>query len=265
MADRRPSDSNIDWLPWYEQLKMHRRLQSKHSKPDPKKRASTLKSLLEFAPVTGEAASAIHAMDANKRAADDLQSGDYWGALSNYGDMALGLLGAVPLLGMAGRAGNKMAKGIKAYHGSPHDFDKFDRAKLGEDEPGFFFTTDPDVAEGYAYKDGKRGKVYEVEIDPKFYEEHDWQGQRWEPEVHDMLWDEFDSYSGDYGTQGVVVKNISDTAGGSHLVKPKVADNYVAFNPDAVKIVRKYGIPAAIAMGLISASDAEALQSQGFE
>lgn len=155
MPVNRPSDSDISWLPWYEQLKMRRRLQSRYSEPDPARRASTLKSLLEFAPVTGEASAARDALSANKRAATSLQEGDFWGALSNYGDMALAGLGAIPLMGMAGRA---TRKGIKAYHGSPHDFDQFQMDRIGTGEGaqayghGMYLAESEDVAKQYRDK-----------------------------------------------------------------------------------------------------------------
>lgn len=159
MPDNRPSDSDLTWLPWYEQLKMRRRLQSRHSEPDPARRASTLKSLLEFAPVTGEASAARDALSANERAATNLQEGDFWGALSNYGDMALAGLGAIPLMGMAGRA---TRKGVRAYHGSPHDFEQFQMDKIGTGEGhqayghGMYFAEEPSVARKYRDQETQR-------------------------------------------------------------------------------------------------------------
>lgn len=49
-------------------------------------------------------------------------------------------------------------RGIRAYHGSPHDFDKFDVSKAGAttDEGqlgrGLYFSTDPRVAEAFPHK-----------------------------------------------------------------------------------------------------------------
>jgi hypothetical protein len=60
----------------------------------------------------------------------------------------------------AGRAG----KSIRAYHGSPYDFDaiNFDKLQNGMFGPGFHTTADlPFVEQNYR----RRGKVYEVEID----------------------------------------------------------------------------------------------------
>jgi hypothetical protein len=64
------------------------------------------------------------------------------------GLMTLGA-GAVP----AGR--NEMRMGIKAYHGSPHDFDQFSMSKIGTGEGaqayghGLYFAGNEDVARGY--------------------------------------------------------------------------------------------------------------------
>ncbi len=50
---------------------------------------------------------------------------------------------------------NALGAGIKAYHGSPYDFDKFDASKIGTGEGaqayghGLYFAESPDVAKGY--------------------------------------------------------------------------------------------------------------------
>ena len=80
-----------------------------------------------------------------------------------YGDM-LAPLGVTAMtapfmprnaLGSAGgklAAGSGEPQGVRAYHGSPHDFDKFDAAKIGDGEGtqlqgyGFNFTTDANLA-----------------------------------------------------------------------------------------------------------------------
>ena len=64
----------------------------------------------------------------------------------------------VPSAGKAGGAVAKViekVKGIKAYHGSPHDFDKFSMEKIGTGEGaqayghGLYMAEAPDVARGY--------------------------------------------------------------------------------------------------------------------
>jgi hypothetical protein len=62
-----------------------------------------------------------------------------------------GVMGAVPEGAMGSAAGGK----IKAYHGSPHDFDKFDMKKIGTGEGvqayghGLYFAENPAVAGEY--------------------------------------------------------------------------------------------------------------------
>lgn len=73
---------------------------------------------------------------------------------------------------------NSTGMGIRAYHGSPHDFDRFDIGKIGTGEGaqvqgrGLYFAENPAVAQ--SYKDnlgGGAGKMYEVDInaDPKAF------------------------------------------------------------------------------------------------
>lgn len=50
--------------------------------------------------------------------------------------------------------------GIIAYHGSAHDFDRFDSSKLHPDEAGHFFTQDEKLASDYADP-----HMYQVHID----------------------------------------------------------------------------------------------------
>lgn len=63
----------------------------------------------------------------------------------NIEDAALGFVAPTNLVG----------KGIRAYHGSPHDFDKFDISKIGTGEGaqayghGLYFAENPAVAEAY--------------------------------------------------------------------------------------------------------------------
>ena len=77
------------------------------------------------------------------------------------GLMTLGA-GAMP----AGR--NEMRMGIKAYHGSPHDFDRFDMSKIGTGEGaqayghGLYFAEKEGIAQGY--RDALSGKIGNVPV-----------------------------------------------------------------------------------------------------
>lgn len=85
----------------------------------------------------------------------------------NYGTAAAGLglaaLGLVPGVGDVAAKGVK--KGIRAFHGSPHDFDRFDMSKIGTGEGaqayghGLYFAESEGVARSYrdALSSGRRG------------------------------------------------------------------------------------------------------------
>jgi hypothetical protein len=67
-------------------------------------------------------------------------------------DFAFGAaLGLIPM----SRGLKPVQKGIRAYHGSPHDFDRFDMSKIGTGEGaqayghGLYFAENPKVAEAY--------------------------------------------------------------------------------------------------------------------
>ncbi len=79
--------------------------------------------------------------------------------LSRIGDMAgMVTLGA----GAMPAAEGELGMGIRAYHGSPHDFDAFDMSKIGTGEGaqvyghGLYFAENPDVAAGYRDKLSKQ-------------------------------------------------------------------------------------------------------------
>lgn len=81
--------------------------------------------------------------------------------LSIYGGNALNPAAAIPknsvgvLAGRKALDGAKAPKGITAYHGSPHDFDKFDLSKIGTGEGaqayghGLYFAENEGVAKSY--------------------------------------------------------------------------------------------------------------------
>jgi hypothetical protein len=89
------------------------------------------------------------------------------GKLQHYGDAyydagpatqaALGTIGAPAAAGGVplGALGSGVGKGIRAYHGSPHDFERFDLSKIGTGEGaqayghGLYFAENPAVAKEY--------------------------------------------------------------------------------------------------------------------
>jgi hypothetical protein len=105
--------------------------------------AEKLTGLLEYTPVLGDAMTGAEAVD-------EYNAGNYGtaGLLA-----AATAVGAVPVVGDAASKGIK--KGIRAYHGSPHDFDRFDISKIGTGEGaqayghGLYFAESEGVAKSY--------------------------------------------------------------------------------------------------------------------
>lgn len=113
--------------------------------------ANKIASLLDMITMTGSEEPLVQARGAAGR-------GDYGRAAF---EGALGILSAIP---GAGKVGSKVAReaaeaaaerGIIAYHGSPHSFDRFDMSKIGTGEGaqsyghGLYFAEAEDVAKSY--------------------------------------------------------------------------------------------------------------------
>lgn len=104
----------------------------------------------------------------------------------DMGDLAMSAFGVPGKLGRAAKAAavgayalepeeaeagviGKALKGIRAYHGSPHRFDRFDLSKIGTGEGaqeyghGLYFADTEKVAKSYA-EDAPKGNMYEVNI-----------------------------------------------------------------------------------------------------
>jgi hypothetical protein len=100
-------------------------------------------AVMDFIPGVGEVLGVNDAMN-------DFNAGNYGMAAAGLG---LTAVGAVPGVGDAAAAGVK--KGIKAYHGSPHSFDRFSMDKIGTGEGaqayghGLYFAESEDVARSY--------------------------------------------------------------------------------------------------------------------
>ncbi len=94
------------------------------------------------------------AVDSSGEIMGGLLSGDLGKAGSGAAGMALAAAGLIPG-GRAARIASKEAAPIRAYHGSPHDFDRFDMSKIGTGEGaqayghGLYFAENEDVARGY--------------------------------------------------------------------------------------------------------------------
>jgi hypothetical protein len=169
-------------------------------------------------------------------------------------------------------------KYIRAYHGSPYDFDRFDASKIGTGEGaashghGFYLTKDSDLAEYYR---PKGGRVYEVEIPRRQDELLDWNAPvlQQPPLIQDAIREllhrdavhlkggkAYDQIARHYGD------NLSDSRASDLLFERGIfgntflgarqtdgsrARNYVMFpsTEDSIRILRKYGIMAPVAAG----------------
>lgn len=122
-------------------------LGSRFEAKEPSTTRKIVNTVASVLPGTGEGMSAGQAIiDASK---------------GNFGAAALSAAGAIPLVGKVGKAAGKARRGIEAWHGSPHKFDRFDVARLGTGEgaqqygQGLYFADELDVAKSYAPRNEK--------------------------------------------------------------------------------------------------------------
>jgi hypothetical protein len=193
------------------------------------------------------------------------------------------------LRGIAGQAPE--AKYIRAYHGSPYDFDRFEASKIGSGEGrashghGYYLTKANDLAEYYR---PKGGRVYEVEIPRRQDELLDWgtpvlqQPQQIQDAIRELLDREavylkggkaYDQIAKHYG-DGLSDSRASDllfergifgnTFLGARQADGMRARNYVMFpgTEDSIRILRKYGIMAPIAASAASAGGQQQAEVQ---
>ena len=86
--------------------------------------------------------------------------------------LVFGGLGAGASMAPRGALASGAARPIRAYHGSPHDFERFDASKIGTGEGvqsfghGLYFADNPAVAEEYRrmLSRGQPGHAYEVNL-----------------------------------------------------------------------------------------------------
>lgn len=150
-------------------------------------------------------------LDAARAPVPDAPTGTKWS--SNVD--ALNATSLAPMAGVAGRAAGAIPRGavasggsdvaarlieqptgFRAYHGSPHDFDRFDLSKIGTGEGaqaygnGLYFAEAEDVARMYRDKLSKgRGRMYEVNIkaDPDRFLDWDRPFAEQSPAVQDAM------------------------------------------------------------------------------
>ena len=185
---------------------------------------------------------------------------------------------ALPVTGSVRRM--LAAKPLRVYHGSPHDFEKFDVSRIGTGEGpqayghGLYFAENPAVAAEYAPRGGMPGRqgIYEVNLhaDPEQF--LDWdvplsqQGER----VRHILETSRPEWSSRIGQQttdptaGKIVQALRREGDPEHVFRQggipgiryldqgsratgKGTRNYVVFDDSIIEILKKYGLlPAAV-------------------
>lgn len=144
---------------------------------------------------------------------------------SDAANAAIGM--AAPLKGPIGFGEAAVPKGITAYHGSPHDFEKFDISKIGTGEGaqayghGLYFAENPKVAEGYQDALSHPARV-RMDQTPLPYIE----GQLFEPRNHEIMQIAQSSRDPD-----VVASKLKD------YIKRSGDDNPYSHNEDAQHII----------------------------
>lgn len=103
-------------------------------------------------------------VQASGETANAAMQGRGWDAAGGVANMLTAAAGILP----GGRLltkGAKAANPIRAYHGSPHDFDRFDMSKIGTGEGaqayghGLYFAENPAVAEAYKGASASAGRA----------------------------------------------------------------------------------------------------------
>jgi hypothetical protein len=175
------------------------------------------------------------------------------------------LSAGVPMLGglKAARAATA-AKPIKAYHGSPHDFDAMSLAKAGTttDEGllgrGLYLSTDKAVAARSPHK-------YEAEVS-----------------LENPLRVDFPKWTADKKRITTDALGLSPTASAEEMRTAAIAKGHdgvvldyspvgynqkeiAVFDEKLISIVKKYGIAGAVSAGLIDQAQANQLHEQGYQ
>lgn len=129
---------------------------------------------------------------------------------------------------------------LVVYHGTGADIEAFDPAKRGSStrEPdarrGFFFSSNPDIANEYAMEFRKGGaNVVPAYLSLQNPYEIDHKGGDYDPDA----FNEYINAAEDGGHDGVIIRNAGDGMyyGGS------VGDTYIAFKPTQIKSINNRG------------------------
>lgn len=222
-----------------------------------------------------------------------MTNGDVWGTALDWG--LLGAAGTAPKGALrSGPARNE--KGFTAYHGSPHDFDRFSMGKIGTGEGkqaegfGLYFAENPRVAEKYrenlSSRRGVEGSVYEVNIAARPEDFVDFDARLTEQPRHVRDWfadrGVSPAFAGDQS--GLELLMLERSAMGDEALANSMKDagipgvkyrdagspdlsngtrNFVVFDDSLIEIVRKYGIAGAATY--YGATQDEVRQQLGFD
>lgn len=170
-------------------LKLSTQLQNKRVY-SPEEASANLKQIgadILYASPLGNALSARDAMESKWAAQEAEKRGDPEAARQAYANSAasagmaflpgMGRLGVGPAANSAAKEGKSTLAAIMAYHGSPHDFDRFDMSKAsavsGRESYGYGhnFAEDPATARSYM---GDKGHLYKTELDVEPHQLLDW-------------------------------------------------------------------------------------------
>lgn len=116
---------------------------------------SAYRSLAEVLAELSPGAAVRDSVDTSRDTAEAVQHGDVWGSLGGTAGMLTAAAGVLPGGRLITKGTKELAQPIRAYHGSPHSFDRFDMSKIGTGEGaqayghGLYFAENEDVARGY--------------------------------------------------------------------------------------------------------------------
>jgi hypothetical protein len=182
----------------------------------------------------------------------------------NYGTAGL-------MLGMAGIPGPSPNKGIRAFHGSPYDFDKFEAGK-GRTARDIYLTPIKEDAQKYGkktYEVNVSGKIGDFRPESRGPEEMAVLQQAYDSglsdyfESFDEFLETFDSanmyqrFASPYAQNDTISNLLYDMEGARRFDAVRIPDagfggrqseSIVTDNPRILEIVKKYGIAGASAM-----------------
>ena len=138
---------------------------------------------------------------------------------------------------------DEQGRPLVVYHGSAYKFDEFDNV-FGR--RGIYFTSDKELSKTYTLR-STRDSIYNVYLKIEKPLVLDYKGSDYtsEIEVNNQKYTEFDDIVSDakeQGYDGVIAKNILDLGySATQEDTDKIADDYVAFEPNQIKSVDNRG------------------------